>query len=81
MSEWKEYKLGDLAEIGDGLHGTPNYSEKGEYYFINGNNIARGKIVIKSDTKKVDKAEFDLYKKTLTNRTILLSINGTIGNV
>lgn len=81
MSEWKEYKLGDLAEIGDGLHGTPNYSEKGEYYFINGNNIARGKIVIKSDTKKVDKAEFDLYKKTLSNRTILLSINGTIGNV
>ena len=81
MSEWKEYKLGDLAEIGDGLHGTPNYSEKGEYYFINGNNIARGKIVIKSDTKKVDKVEFDLYKKTLSDRTILLSINGTIGNV
>ena len=82
MTDWKEYKLGEIAsEIGDGLHGTPNYSENGDYYFINGNNISDGRVTIKSDTKKVDKKEFEKYKKPLSSRTILMSINGTIGNV
>lgn len=82
MSEWKEYKLKDITtDIGDGIHGTPKYSEDGGYYFINGNNISNGKIIIKGDTKKVDQTEFEKYKKTLSDRTLLLSINGTIGNV
>ena len=82
MSEWKEYKLGEITtEIGDGIHGTPNYSEDGEFYFINGNNISNGKVIIKGDTKRVNRIEFEKYKKLLSNRTILLSINGTIGNV
>ena len=82
MGEWKEYKLGDITtEIGDGIHGTPNYSEDGEFYFINGNNISNGKIMIKVDTKRVNRIEFEKYKKSLSNRTILMSINGTIGNV
>lgn len=82
MTEWKEYKLGEITtEIGDGIHGTPNYSEDGEFYFINGNNISNGKIMIKGDTKRVNRIEFEKYKKSLSNRTILMSINGTIGNV
>lgn len=79
---WTETTLGEVCEkIGDGLHGTPRYSEDGEYFFINGNNIVNGKIEIKQDTKKVDQVEFDKYKKDLNERTILLSINGTIGNL
>lgn len=82
MGEWKEYKLSDIAtEIGDGLHGTPKYSIDGKCYFINGNNIVNGKVIIKDDTKRISDIEFDLYKKPLFDRTILLSINGTIGNV
>ena len=82
MSEWKEYRLKDITtDIGDGIHGTPKYSEDGEYYFINGNNISKGKVIIKGDTKKVNQTEFEQYKKPLSDRTILLSINGTIGNV
>lgn len=82
MGEWKEYKLSDIAtEIGDGLHGTPKYSIDGNCYFINGNNIVNGKVIIKDDTKRISDIEFDLYKKPLFDRTILLSINGTIGNV
>lgn len=82
MSEWKEYKIKDITtEIGDGIHGTPNYSEDGEFYFINGNNIYNGKVIIKDDTKRVNRIEFEKYKKHLFDRTILLSINGTIGNV
>lgn len=82
MSEWKEYKLGEITtEIGDGLHGTPKFSADGIYYFINGNNIFDGKIFIKDETKKVSFNEYELYKKPLCDRTLLLSINGTIGNV
>lgn len=82
MSEWKEYRLADIATlIGDGLHGTPIFDNFGTYYFVNGNNLYQGHIVIKPDTKLVNKEQYELYKKPLSNRTILLSINGTIGNI
>lgn len=75
-------RLKYLADkIGDGLHGTPNYNENGEYYFINGNNLGKKEIEIKSGTSSVDKNEYDKYKKELSDRTVLLSLNGTIGNV
>ncbi|HQU86392.1 MAG TPA: restriction endonuclease subunit S [Pyrinomonadaceae bacterium] len=78
---WERQTLKDLTSIlGDGLHGTPKYSSDGEYYFINGNNLTDGKIELKENTKRVSKSEFDKYKKNLTERTILISINGTIGN-
>jgi len=83
MSEWKTYKLGKdvVAKLGDGLHGTPIYDDNGEYYFINGSNLVDGKIVINSNTKKVTEEEYVKYKKELSDKTILLGINGTIGNV
>ena len=80
--EFKKVKLQDITTIlGDGIHGTPIYSEDGEYYFINGNNLENGKIIIKNDTKKVNEKEFLKYKKELNDRTILVSINGTLGKV
>ena len=83
MSEWKTYTLGKdvVTKLGDGLHGTPIYNDNGEYYFINGSNLVDGKIVINSNTKKVTEEEFVKYKKDLSDKTILLGINGTIGNV
>ena len=82
MSEWKEIMLTEITEkIGDGLHGTPKYDENGDYFFINGNNLIEGKIIIKQETRKVNKSEFDKYKKPLSDKTILLGINGTIGNL
>lgn len=82
MNDWEKVKLGDCVSIlGDGLHGTPKYNNNGEYYFINGNNLINGNIVLKEDTKRVSFDEFEKYKKLLNNRTILVSINGTIGNV
>lgn len=81
-SEWKECTLEQISTIlGDGLHGTPKYSINGKYAFINGNNLSNGKIIIKLDTKRVDKCEYEKYKKDLNNRTLLVSINGTLGNI
>ena len=80
--DWKECTLEQISTIlGDGLHGTPKYSINGKYAFINGNNLSNGKIIIKSDTKRVDKCEYEKYKKDLNNRTLLVSINGTLGNI
>ena len=80
--EWKEVTLGEISsKIGDGLHGTPKYDDEGPYYFINGNNLNCGKIIIKDDTKRVGIEEFVKNQKELNEQTILVSINGTIGNV
>ncbi|MGB1206279.1 MAG: restriction endonuclease subunit S [Chitinophagales bacterium] len=82
MSEWKKVKLGDVvSKLGDGLHGTPKYTPNGEFYFINGNNLGDGKIRLKANTKRVSKEEYNKYKKELNDRTILVSINGTLGNI
>jgi len=80
--EWKKIKLGDVAKkIGDGLHGTPIYSDNSDIFFINGNNLNNGKIEINENTKRVDKNEFKKNNKDLNTNTILISINGTIGNI
>jgi len=80
--DWEKKELRELTTIlGDGLHGTPEYSTNGEYYFINGNNLNDGKIEFKDSTKRVNVDEFKKYKKNLNDRTILVSINGTLGNV
>jgi len=81
-SRWKDVKLQDVvSKLGDGLHGTPEYDVNGEYYFINGNNLIDGRIVIKENTQRISEKEYLKYKKELNDRTILLGINGTIGNV
>ena len=82
MTTWKTYRLKDVTSIlGDGLHGTPVYDENGDVFFINGNNLENGHINIKSNTKRVSTEEAAKYRKPLNDRTILVSINGTIGNV
>ena len=63
------------------MHGTPQYDSSGDYYFINGNNLSEHKIKIKEDTKRVSENEYLKYRKPLNETSILVSINGTIGNV
>lgn len=80
--DWEQRKFSEgVSEIGDGLHGTPIYCEDGNVYFINGNNLADGKIVISAETKKVNESQQSTADKSLDDTTILMSINGTIGNL
>jgi type I restriction enzyme S subunit len=82
VNEWQETTLQDVVSVlGDGLHGTPIYDDNGEYYFVNGNNLSNGKILLKESTRRASVDEYLKYKKPLNDRTILLSINGTLGNV
>ena len=79
---WECKKLGEITtKISDGLHSTPNYDEDGDYFFINGNNLINGSIVVNETTKRVSYDEYLKHKKDLDGSTILLSINGTIGSL
>jgi type I restriction enzyme S subunit len=80
--EWEEKELDKLTtKISDGIHTTPVYEDGGEYYFINGNNLTDGSIYIDEKTKRVSIEEYLKHKKDLNQSSILLSINGTIGNI
>lgn len=80
--EYVKRELLDCAsKIGDGLHGTPRYVENGGVYFINGNNLNFGNIIITNETKQVTKDEQSKNDKALDENTLLISINGTIGNL
>lgn len=77
---WEYRTVEKISSIlGDGLHGTPQYSDDGEYYFINGNNLSDSKIEIKANTKRVSNNEYEKYRKPLNENTVLVSINGSIG--
>ena len=81
-TSWNWARLASITSIlGDGIHGTPEYDAIGTVYFINGNNLSNGSIEIKADTKKVSEQEAEKHKRLLNSTTVLVSINGTLGNV
>ncbi|MCG9879638.1 MAG: restriction endonuclease subunit S [Bacteroidia bacterium] len=82
MNNWKLEKLSNLCtKIGDGLHGTPTYVEDSNIYFINGNNLKNGKIEINKNTKCVSEEELNNNYIPLNDKSLLLSINGTLGSM
>ena len=79
---FNKYRLEDITDkIGDGIHGTPEYDDNGDYYFVNGNNLVDGDIVLKKDTKRINEEQYRKNKRDLNKNTLLVSINGTLGNV
>lgn len=79
---FNKYRLEDITDkIGDGIHGTPEYDDNGDFYFANGNNLVHGDIVFKNDTKRINEEQYLKNKRNLNKNTLLVSINGTLGNV
>ncbi|MDP9579738.1 restriction endonuclease subunit S [Priestia megaterium] len=75
--DWKKVKLTDITtRIGDGLHSTPKYDEKGLIYFANGSNIRKGVLVFDENTKTINHEEFSKYNFHLNDESILVSLNG-----
>lgn len=64
-----------LWKAADKLRGSMDSAE-----YKNGNNLNE-KIVVDNKTKKVNHKEYLKYKKDLNDRTVLVSINGTLGKV
>ena len=78
---WTWAALRQLSyNLGDGLHGTPSYIADGQIYFVNGTNLRDGKIQIFENTKRVSKEEWQKHAKPLSERSMLVSINGTLSN-
>lgn len=79
---WLSRPLNDVCDgIGDGLHGTPEYDDNGDYPFINGNNLIDGKIVITPATKMVSEETYTKHLIDISSNAILISINGTLGKL
>lgn len=80
--DWSCINISEVcSSIGDGIHATPIYSDNGPVFFVNGNNLSFGKIAISSETKRTSLSELSKHSRPLTNRSVLISINGTIGNL
>ena len=78
---WESKRLDLCCDgIGDGLHGTPEYVDESNFPFINGNNLENN-IIITSGTKFVSKETYEKHYISLTENTLLLSINGTLGKL
>ena len=82
MEDWKEVSLQDCCdEVSDGLHKAPKFVFDGEYIFVNAKNLSNGRIIDNDKSKHTTFEEFQKYKIDLNNRTLLYSIDGTIGNL
>lgn len=80
--EWETQSIESLTNrVGDGIHSTPKYTDKSSIRFVNGNNLNNGSIVFSDLTKFVDEEDAKNHHRNLSSRTILMSINGTIGNL
>lgn len=80
-SWWVDVLDNVCTKIWDGIHTTPIYSDNPEYHFINGNNLKNWEILITESTKCVSYEEYRKHQRDLGKQTILMSINGTIGNL
>lgn len=80
--KWEDKHLEELtSKISDGIHTTPVYTQDSEIFFVNGNNLKNGAIVVNKLTKKVCPNNAKKHSRKLSDRTLLMSINGTIGNL
>ena len=54
--EWEIELFSKLSDkISDGIHSTPKYNDKGDFHFINGNNLVNGQVTIFENTKRISK--------------------------
>ena len=81
-SNFTSVRLEDITtDLSDGLHKAPIFVKGGEYIFVNATNLENGHIVDKDQEKHTTYEEYLKYGVPLTERTILYSIDGTIGNI
>ena len=82
MSDNRIVTLEEICdELSDGLHKAPIFVTNGEYIFVNATNLENGRIVDKDPLKHTSHEEFLKYGVSLNDRTILYSIDGTVGNI
>jgi type I restriction enzyme, S subunit len=81
MSEWREVKLSDIADVRDGTHDSPKESKEGKF-LITSKHIKYGKIDF-SKAYLISKNDFEAVNKRskVDKYDILFSMIGTIGEM
>ena len=79
MSEWKEYKLGEICDVRDGTHDSPKESKDGKP-LVTSKNIKDGKLDL-SNTYLISYEDYNqINKRSRVDKwDILFSMIGTIG--
>lgn len=79
MSEWKEYKLGEVCDVRDGTHDSPKANFEG-YPLVTSKNIKDGKVDL-SNTYLISEDDYkNVNQRSKVERwDILYSMIGTIG--
>ena len=81
MEDIRKYKLADYIDsFGDGIHGTPNYDENGEYYFINGRRHSKNKPAFTEYREDGSKSREEYYLNgefVMTGKEVEKYINST----
>jgi type I restriction enzyme S subunit len=81
MSEWKEYKLGDIIDVRDGTHDSPKQKDNGKP-LVTSKHIKGGKIDL-STAYLISIDDFDkINKRSKVDKwDVLFSMIGTIGEM
>ncbi len=79
--EWEEKALGEIADVRDGTHDSPQYHPEG-YPFVTSKNVKNGYINY-DDVQYISKNDFDEINKRskVDINDILMGMIGTIGNI
>ena len=79
--EWKEKKLGDVSDIRDGTHDSPEYINQG-YPLVTSKNISNGKIFFDNVNYISEEDYNSINKRSKVNKgDLLMGMIGTIGNL
>ena len=79
MSEWKEYKLGEICDVRDGTHDSPKEAPLG-YPLVTSKNIKNGMIDL-SNTYLISESDYNFVnqRSKVEQWDVLFSMIGTIG--
>ena len=80
MSKWKTVKLGEVCDVRDGTHESPEYIDEG-YPLITSKNLINGRIDLSTINyiSENDYAKINL-RSNVDNGDIIMPMIGTIGN-
>ncbi len=79
---WEVKKLGEICDVRDGTHDSPQYLQQSEYLLITSKNIVDGKIDFASSTNYISKEDYEAINKRskVDVGDIIMPMIGTIGN-
>ena len=80
MGKWEMVRLGDVCDVRDGTHDSPQYVDNG-YPLVTSKNVVDGKIDI-TNVNYISKVDMDKIneRSKVDNGDIIMPMIGTIGN-